>query len=330
MFKIDRNLLLSVVACSVLLTGVAGCNRPSGPSGSPAENVSGTSAAPPQVARDTVTLTELQLKQVKVVPAVPFAFASQRETVGYIDFNQDRNVPVFSPWSGRIRQVAAKAGDDVKKGQPLFTIDSPDLVTAESIVISTAGIVALTANTLERARKMIEVQANAQKDLEQAISDHQTAEANYKAARNALRIFGKSDRDMDQIVASRKVNGELVIASPINGRVTARAAAPGLLVQPGTAPAPFTVADLSTMWMVANVAEYEFPQFQLGQSVAVSMLAYPSRKFVGEVANIGAAVDPNTHRIAVRSEIKDPRHELRPQMLASLRVGRDYGFFRQN
>jgi cobalt-zinc-cadmium efflux system membrane fusion protein len=90
-----------------------------------------------------------------------------------------------------------------------------------------------------------------------------------------------------------------------------------LLVQPGGGPAPFTVADLSTMWMVANVAEDELPRVRLGQSVEVSLSAYPDRKFEGRVSNIGAAVDPNTHRVTVRSEIRDPLHELRSQMLGT-------------
>lgn len=276
--------------------------------------------AVPSPAQYSVTITDLQSKQVKVVAAQMADFASQRDAVGYIDFNQDHNVQVFSSWQGRIRQVYAKAGTDIRKGEPLFTIDSADLVTAESNLISTAGVLQLTTKTLERARKMIEVQANAQKDLEQAISDHQTAEGNYQAARDAVRIFGKTDADIDKIVATRHIDGELRVPSPFSGRVTARNAQPGLLVQPGAAPAPFAVADLSTMWMVANVAEVDLPSIQSGQKVAVSVMAYPGRTFHGEISNIGAAVDPATHRIAVRSEIKDPRHELRPQMLASFRI----------
>ncbi|WP_211461354.1 efflux RND transporter periplasmic adaptor subunit [Collimonas silvisoli] len=268
-------------------------------------------------AQDSVTITELQSKQVKIEAAQMLDFASQREAVGYIDFNQDFTVPVFSPYQGRVRQVFAKAGDDVRKGQPLFSIDSPDLVQAESTLISTAGVVALNSKVLERARKMFETQASAQKDVEQAISDQQTAEGNYQAARNAVRIFGKSESEIDKIAATRKVDGELLVASPQRGRVTARNAAPGSLLQPGNAPAPFTVADLSTMWMVANVSEYDLPQLRLGQHVAVAVMAYPGQKFQGEITNIGAAVDPNTHRAAVRSEIKDLQHQLRPQMLAT-------------
>jgi len=269
---------------------------------------------------DSVTLSDQQMTQMKVVVAQTTSMAPQREATGYIDFNQDRTVPVSPAWTGRIREILAKAGDDVQKGQVLFTIDSPDLVSAESSLISAAGVAALSAKALERAQSMNAVEANPQKDLEQAASDHQTAEANYKAARDALRIFGKTEGEMDRVIATRKVNGELAITSPIQGRVTARNAAPGMLLQPGNAPAPFTVADVSTKWMVANVSEYDFPLLQIKQAVKVSVLAYPQRMFTGAIENIAAAVDPSTHRIAIRSEVRDPHNELRPQMLASFLI----------
>ncbi|MBB5368878.1 MULTISPECIES: efflux RND transporter periplasmic adaptor subunit [unclassified Janthinobacterium] len=277
-------------------------------------------AAPAKDAQNSVTLTEVQSKQISIVTAQPGSFTPESDAVGYIDFNQDRTVPVFAPYQGRVRQVFAKAGDDVKKGQALFSIDSPDLLQAESNLVSTAGLLALNSRVLERAKKMLEVQVSAQKDVEQAMSDQQTADGNYRAARDAVRIFGKSDTQIDQIVASRKIDGELTVTSPLTGRVTARNASAGLLLQPGTAPAPFTVADLSTMWMVANVSEYDLPQLKVGQQAEVTVMAYPGQTFRGEITNIAVAVDPVTHRAAVRSDIKDAQHQLHPQMLATYAI----------
>jgi cobalt-zinc-cadmium efflux system membrane fusion protein len=213
--------------------------------------------------------------------------------------------------------VLARAGDDVRKGDVLFTVDSPDLVSAESSLIAAAGVLQLTTRALERARAMFESQSIAQKDLDQATSDQQTAQANLEAARAAVRIFGKSNAEIEQIIAGRSTAAELRISSPISGRVIARNAAPGQLVQPGAGAAPFTVADISTMWMVANVAEDQLPQMRLGQGVEALLAAFPDRTFAGNVTNIGAAVDASTHRVTVRSEIQDPRHELRPQMLGT-------------
>ena len=106
------------------------------------------------------------------------------------------------------------------------------------------------------------------------------------------------------------------VRSPIAGRVTARSAQVGLLTQPGVAPAPITVADMRTLWMVAGVPESELGLYKLGQSVNVHVQAYAGKAFNGKVSYIGDAVDPNSRRIVVRADIHDPEHLLRPQMLA--------------
>lgn len=226
-------------------------------------------------------------------------------------------VQVFTPYQGRIISLFASVGDDVKKGQPLFTVDSPDLLQAESTLIAAAGVLELTTRNLARLRDLYTTRAVSQHDVEQATSDQQTAEGNLRASRDAVRIFGKTDADIDRIIAERIADPTLVVPSPIAGRITARNAAPGLLVQPGNAPAPFTVADIDTMWMLANVAETDSPAFHVGQQVQVKLSAFPNRVFDGKITTIGATVDPNTRRVLVRSEIGDPQHELRSGMFAN-------------
>jgi membrane fusion protein, heavy metal efflux system len=132
----------------------------------------------------------------------------------------------------------------------------------------------LTTRTLARLKTLFSTRAISQKDLEQAVSDQQTAEGALRAARDAIRIFGKTDAEIDLIVKDRRADPTLVVPSPISGRITARNAAPGLLVQPGNPPAPYVVADLSTMWMLANVAESDVPAFAVGQEVKVSVSAF--------------------------------------------------------
>jgi len=267
--------------------------------------------------RDSLNLSDSQLAAVKVEPVEEHEFPVEKEAVGSIDFNEDMAVQVFTPYQGRIIALYAAVGDDVKKGQTLFTIDSPDLLQAESTLIAAAGVLELTTRNLARLRELYKTLAVSQHDLEQAASDQQTAEGNLRAARDAVRIFGKSDAEIDGIVADRKADPTLVVPSPINGRITARVAAPGLLVQPGSPPAPYIVADIDTMWMLADVIETDSPAFRVGQEVRVKIGAFPDRVFDGKITTIGASVDPNTRRVLVRSEIKDPRHELRSGMFAN-------------
>jgi cobalt-zinc-cadmium efflux system membrane fusion protein len=274
----------------------------------------------PKTDANIVELTGNQTALVKVEAVVKRQFFVQREAVGNIDFNENMSVAVFSPYQGKIITALANMGDEVKKGQVLFTIDSPDLIQAESALIAAAGVLDLTTKVLERDTAIYKTNSIAQKDLDQAISDHQTAEGSLKAARDAVRVFGKTEAEINTIIAKHKVDSSLIVRSPITGQVTARNAAPGLFVQPGTSPAPYSVADISSMWMVANVAENDSPFLHSGQTVKVKVAAYPERLFEGKISTIGATVDPNTHRVLIRAEIPDPSHILRSGMLANFTI----------
>ncbi len=269
---------------------------------------------------DSIDLSDAQLSAVKVKPIQERDFPRDKEAVGSIDFNEEMAVQVFTPYPGRIIALFASVGDDVIKGQTLFTIDSPDLLQAESTLIAASGVLELTTRNLARLKELYTTRAVSQRDLDQGTSDQQTAEGNVRAARDAVRLFGKTDAEIDRIVADRRADPTLVVPCPLDGRVTARNAAPGLYVQPGSAPAPYTVANIDTMWMLANVAENDSPAFEVGQPVQVRIGAFPSRSFDGKITTVGASVDPNTRRVLVRSEIKDPQHELRSGMFANFTI----------
>jgi len=266
---------------------------------------------------DVLELSDAQLGMISIGTVSERPFPIQTETVGNIDFNEDMAAQVFPPYQGRIVTLYAKIGDNVTRGQPLLTIQSPDLIQAESSLIAAAGVLDLTTHVLERAKQLYEVQGIAEKDLQQAISDQQTAEGALKAARDAVAVFGKSQTQVDHIVKTRTIDPYLVVPSPIAGRITARSAAPGDFVQPGTAPAPYSVADVSRIWMNASVTESDMPMVRKGQHVRVAVMAFPGRVFDGEISTIGATVDPQLHRGLVRAEIDDPKHELLPGMFAS-------------
>ena len=273
--------------------------------------------------KDSVELSDSQLDSVKVVPLEEREFPVEKEAIGSIDFDEDMAVQVFTPYQGRIIGLFASLGDDVKKGQTLFTIASPDLLQAESTLIAAAGVLELTTRSLTRLTELHKSLAVSQRDVDQATSDHQTAEGNLRAARDSVRLFGKTEADIDRIIDNRMADPTLVVPSPITGKVTARNAAPGLFVQPGNAPAPFTVADTDLMWMLAQVPEADSPAFRVDQPLQVTLNAFPGQVFEGTIKTIGPSVDPNTRRVFVRSEIKDPQHSLRSGMFANfvIRVG---------
>lgn len=304
MIKSNKALLLLVLA------SLYGCGKHQPPS------------EPDKISGDgqSIRLSDTQMNRLKIATVGEHRFLQRSETVGAIAFNDEKTIQVFPSYQGKVNGVFAEIGHEVKKGQVLYTIDSPDMVQAESTLIATAGVKKLTSRALDRARLLYSEKGLAEKDLQQAMSDQQSAEGAYRAAVNAMRIFGKSDAEIEQIIATRKIDRSMPVKSPINGRVTAMNAPLGLLAQPGTPPAPFSVSDLSTMWMIANVPEKDIPRLHLGDAVRVRVDAYPDRIFQGKVTNIGVTVDPNTHTAAVRSEVKDPHHELHPGMFTTFAI----------
>lgn len=316
---------LAAIALAVYFIGPAGYRAIMSKPGS-TNGTSQSGAVTPGLSAQSVKLSQKQLAAVKVAPVGYRDFQIEKTASGSIDFNRDRSVQVYPPFQGKIIAVFADEGKMVKAGDTLFTIDSPDLLQAGSTLIQAAGVVQLTTRVLTRAHKLVKVGGGAEKDLDQAISDQQTAEGNLKAARNLVRIFGRDDTEIDRIIATRQVDSSLIVPSPITGMITDRSAATGQFVQPGTAPAPFSVADISTMWMNAFVVESEIPSIALGQEVEATVAAYPDRIFQGIVTKIGASVDPATRRLFVRSVIKDPERLLRSGMFARfvIRTGKSF------
>jgi len=267
--------------------------------------------SPPATAVD---LSSSQLTSIKIEPVGMYQFPVDKETVGNISFADEQSVQVFPAYQGTIIKSYAELGAQVEKDQPLYTIKSPDLIQAESTLIGAAAQFELTKKELERVKGLPGV---AQREVEQATSDEQTADGALKAAIDAVRVFGKTDAEIDQMIATRKTDPALLVRSPIAGRITSYNAPPGLMVQPGNPPAPYTVAVLAVKWMLADVMESDIALLQLGQAVQVKVLPYPNRVFKGKISKIYPMIDPNTHRETIRSEIEDPKDELRPGMLAN-------------
>ena len=262
----------------------------------------------------SLDLSPSQLNSIKIEPVGSYQFPVEKDAVGNIDFDEDLSVQVFPAYQGTILKTFGELGARVQKDQPLYTIKSPDLIQAESNLIGAAATLDLTNKELARVQGLGGV---SEREKEQATSDQQTAEGALKAAQDAVLVFGKTNAEIDQMIASRRIDPALVVRSPISGKITYKVAQPGFLVQPGNAPAPYSVADVAIKWMLANVSETDVPLFHLGQSVQVKVMAFPDHAFRGKVSKIYETVDPNTHRVTIRSEIADPRDELRPGMLAN-------------
>ncbi len=264
----------------------------------------------------SIDLNETQVATLKIGAVIEADFAREKHSVGNITFDQNKLVTVFAHYQGRLIDARLNIGDRVQLGEPLFTMQSPDLLTAEANLINVAGTSVMHSRNLARAKTLVKNGGISQQAADQVIADQQSADGAIKSARDNVRIFGKSDEEIDKIIAERKADSTLVVKSPITGVITGRAAAPGLYVQPGVAPAPYTIADTSTMWMVANVVENDAPSLQIGQNVSVRVAAFPDRIFTGKLIVLGAAIDPNTRRVIARCEVDNSENLLRDGMFA--------------
>ena len=284
---------------------------------------------------DTVRVGTEQLHQLNVVKVSAFNFMLQKPAIGQIAFNEDTSTVVLTPFSGRVTRLIARIGDDVKRGDPLFEIDSPEVVQAQTdLIAAVQGVqkaksqLALAKRVLDRQMGLITSRATSQRELDQAQTDYAAAEADLMtaegaltAARNRLRvIIGRDQAEVERVERERVLNPLITVNAPIDGTVVARKVGPGQYVRSDAGEALYSVVDLSTMWLKANVAEVDIPLVRVGQELEVSVTALPRRVFKAHVTSVGAASDAATRRVAVRSEIPNPDRALKAEMFASFKI----------
>jgi len=260
---------------------------------------------------------------LKVAEVKALAFSSILTTDGAIAYNDDVLTPVFSPYSGRVSRLTAKLGDVVKKGAPLMAIEGSEFVQARSDVASAKANLDTARTTEKRQHDLFEAGAGALKDWRQAQSDLVNAEAVWTAARGRLRILGKTDAEINALEKSAAGSTEALVTAPIGGTVTQRQVGLGQYIQSasGGASSPvFTIGDLSTVWLVANVRESDAPGLHVGQSAEVTVMALPGKTYKAKIDWVGSSVDPVTHRLPVRAVVQNSNGELKPQMFATFAI----------
>lgn len=296
-------------------------------------------APPPAAAPGSFRPTETQWKGLKVEFVETRTFRPEQVTEGNIALDDDLNTPVFSPFSGRVAKLIARLGDHVERGAPLFAIDATEYVQAANTLI-TAVAAAKTARSQmaqaeineKRAHELYLAKGGALKDWQQAQTELaaaqntlRSAEIALAAARNELRIYGKSDEEIAALEAqpTQKLDALTVVAAPIAGTVTQRQVGLGQYIQSVSAGATtpvYTIGDLSTVWLIANVREADAGAVRVGQPLEVRVLAYPGRVFAAKISWVGPSIDPNTHRLPVRADVDNRDGALKPNMFAGFTI----------
>jgi cobalt-zinc-cadmium efflux system membrane fusion protein len=267
----------------------------------------------------TFRATPQQLKTFTVETVQTHAFVSEELTEGKIGVNGDRATPVISPYSGRVTRVIAGLGDTVKSGAALATVEASEFVQAQNDLKVAAAQVKLARINETRKHALYDAKGGSLQDWQQAQADLASAETALNAVRNRLQIFGKTQLDIANLESLQAMNPVATIVAPIAGVVVDRQVGPGQYLQAGGAPV-FTIADPSSVWLLANVREADSGSVNLGQPVEVRVLAYPKRIFKARLTYVAAVVDPVTHRLPVRAEIDNRDLALKPEMFATFRI----------
>jgi cobalt-zinc-cadmium efflux system membrane fusion protein len=290
-------------------------------------------------ARGTFKPTKEQWAGFKIDPVGLLSFRPEQVTEGNIAVDDNLTTPVFSHYSGRVIKVIAMLGDVVEPGAPLFVIHASefvqaqnDLITALANLQTARSQLSMAQTTEKRAHELYLAQGGALKEWQQAQTDLITAQNTVRsdeialhAVRSRLRILGKTDEEIASLEAqpTQKLNPVATVTAPIAGTITQRQIGAGQYINSeanGATNPVFTISNLSTVWLIANVREADAPLMHVGEPVEVHVLAFPGRVFKAKISWVAPSIDTNTHRLSVRADVENPRGELKPGMFANFSI----------
>ena len=288
----SRNLKIGLLFVSLfLLLMLSGCN----------ERGDAAAEAPPPAnvvpAADPTLFTVDHPEQFPLTAALARPTTSELVVTGAVTPDVARNVPVVSLASGRVVAIHARLGDTVKKGQLLLTIRSDDVAGGFGAYRKAVADELLARKQLNRAVDLYAHGAIAQQDLEVAQDAAEDAKVTLETATEHLRLLG-NDPD--------KPMGIVDIVAPTTGVITDQQVTNAATVQAYSSPSPFTISDISSVWIICDVYENDLSTVRVGDTAEITLNAYPGRPFKGKVSNIGAILDASIRTAKVRIEVQNP------------------------
>ena len=260
-----------------------------------------------------VTLTAAQRQNIRLYTVVTAQFHKSIEPTGIVDFDNDQATSVLAPFSGPVARLLVSPGDEVKKGAPLAAVDSPDFAAAVSAYQKALATAKTNRRLADLDKDLLQHNGVAQREAFQAETDAANAEADRDAALQGLVSLNVPAQTIKAIQEGRPIPRlEAMIRSPVAGTVVERLITPGELLEAGTTPC-FTVADLSRVWVMAQIFGSDLASVSVGDPAEVSA-DDGSTPLSGRVENISSLVDPDTRAVAVRVVVENPQRVLKKQM----------------
>jgi cobalt-zinc-cadmium efflux system membrane fusion protein len=261
------------------------------------------------------TIPQDQMSHVQVVTVQPTKLTRTLRLTGAVAYNAFNTTPVISQVGGPVSRILVVPGQHVRAGQPMLDISSPDYSQLLDAYLKAADSFRLTDKNYARAQDLYQHHAIAERDLEQAESDRTQAQADLNAAEQGMKILGiKNPADLAKAPSSALIP----VLAPIAGEVVERLVSPGQVVQAGQTQA-FTISDLSTVWVLANVYQADLAFVHSGDDVVVQTDAYPG-SFHGKISYVSPGLDPNTRTLQARIVVDNPGEKLKRDMYCTVTV----------
>jgi cobalt-zinc-cadmium efflux system membrane fusion protein len=299
--KIEIGLLIIAMP---LVLALGGCGGSHG-------DVAAQEAPPPQrviPGVDVINFAVEHPEQYPIVTATAYTAPSELTATGVVLPDIARGVPVVTLASGRVVDIRARLGDTVQKGQVLLRVRSDDIAGGFDAYRKAVSDELLARKQLDRTKDLYQHGAMAVQDVEVAQDNEDDAKTTLDTATEHLRLLG-NDPD--------KPNGIVDIVAPITGVITDQEVTLAALVQSYSSPNPFTISDLSTVWVVCDVYESDMANVGLGEAAEIKLNAFPDRVLKGKISNIGAILDPTIRTAKVRIQVPNPGQIMRPGMFAT-------------
>lgn len=278
-----------------------------------AAKANSATADPNLVAAPDSLLPQIKLEALGTAPV-----SETLRVAGRIDFDEQRVARIGAPVTGRVVDLLANPGDSVRAGQALAQLHSVELGNAQLAYVKAAAQARLQGQAAERARLLFNSDVIGAAELQRRESEFAIAQAEQRAAADQLRVLGVSTSSLDSIAKSGGINSVSPVVATLSGVVVERKVAKGQVVQP--ADALYTVADLSRVWVIAQVPEAESTQVKAGQQVQIEVPALGNGPLTGKLIYVGDTVNPETRTVMVRTELENPKRELKPAMLATMLI----------
>jgi len=301
----------AITSCALAAVLAAGC----GSSRNPSEMTSYSSGTSKSSMPELFTIPGDQMSHVQVVTIEPAKLTRILRLTGTVAYNAFETTPVITQVSGPVSRILAVPGQHVHQGQAMIEISSPDYSQLLDAYLKAKESFRVADKNYSRAQDLYQHHAIAERELLQAESDRNQAQADLNASEQGLRILGIKNPDN---LAKAPSSAQIPLLAPISGEVVERLVSPGQVLQAGQTQA-FTISNLGTVWVLANVYQADLAYIHQGDPVVVQTDAYP-QSFRGRISYVSPALDPNTRTLQARIVVQNPGEKLKKDMYVTATV----------